>query len=267
MPGPSMPDTPMPPPDHPAHARLQARTSAIGSHTSGLAAGFVQANIAILPAAHAPAFEAFCRANPKPCPLLAVSRPGDPALPTLGHDIDIRTDLPLYRVYRHGRLEAERRDIAALWQDDLVTFAIGCSFTFERALLAAGIPLRHVAEKRNVAMYRSTIPTTQTEGFGGPTVVSMRPIPTPLVAQATAITARFPHQHGSPIHIGNPAAIGIEDLAHPDYGDPVDILPGETPVFWACGVTSQAALERAGLPFFMAHAPGSMLLTDLPEPV
>ena len=243
-------------------ARRSAREGRLDSHTSGVAAGFVQGNVAIVPAAQAAAFEAYCRANWQACPLLAVSQPGDPSLPTLGRDIDIRTDVPRYRVYRDGALAELRTDVTELWRDDLVSFVIGCSFTFERALVRAGIPLRHVQQGRNVAMYRSTIETVAVGPFGGPMVVSMRPVRAEDAARASAVTAAFPDQHGAAVHIGEPAAIGIADLARPDYGDTVDILPGEVPVFWACGVTSQAALERARLPFFMAHAPGSMLVTD-----
>lgn len=246
----------------PGRARLAARAGRLDGHTSGLAAGFVQGNVAIVPAAEAGAFEAYCRANWQPCPLLAVSRPGDPALPTLGDGIDIRTDLPRYRVYREGACTEERTDVRDLWRADLVTFVIGCSFTFERALLRAGITLRHVEQGRNVAMYRSSLETAAAGPFGGPMVVSMRPIAAADAGRAADITARFPDQHGRPIHIGDPAAIGIADLARPDYGDPVAVRPGEVPVFWACGVTSQAALERARLPFFLAHAPGCMLVTD-----
>lgn len=246
-----------------AHAvRLGARRGALSSHTSGAAPGFVQGNVAIVPAKDAAAFEAFCRANWQPCPLLAVGLPGDPSLPTLGHDIDIRSDLPRYRIYRDGVFTGEETDVAHLWRDDLVTFVIGCSFTFERALMQAGIPLRHVQQNRNVAMYRTSIPLAEAGPFGGTMVVSMRPVPEADAARAADVTARFPDQHGAPVHTGNPAAIGITDIARPDYGDAVDILPGEVPVFWACGVTSQAALERAKLPFFIAHAPGSMLVTD-----
>ncbi len=245
-----------------AEARRAAREGRLDSHTSGLAAGFVQGNVAIVPAGVATEFEAFCRANWLSCPLLAVSQPGDPTLPSLGQDVDIRTDLPRYRIYRDGALAELRTDVRTLWRDDLVTFVIGCSFTFERALIRSGIPLRHAQQRRNVAMYRSTIETNAIGRFGGPMVVSMRPIPAQDVARASAITAAFPDQHGAAVHAGEPAAIGITDLAHPDYGDRVDILPGEVPVFWACGVTSQAALERARLPFFIAHAPGSMLVTD-----
>ena len=226
----------------------------------------MQGNVAIVPATHAAQFEAFCRANWQPCPLLAVGRPGDPSLPTLGRGIDIRHDLPRYRIYRDGALSELRTDVADLWSEDLVTFVIGCSFTFERALVQAGLPLRHVQQGRNVAMYRSSIETNAVGPFGGPMVVSMRPIPTQDAARAGEITARFPDQHGAPVHVGDPAAIGIANLARPDYGDAVDVLPGETAVFWACGVTSQAALERARLPFFIAHAPGCMLVTDQVHP-
>ena len=251
-------------PNTTAHeTRLAARGGTLGHHTSGLAGGFVQGNVAIVPSAQADDFEAFCRANPQPCPLLAVGRPGDPALPTLGRDIDVARDLPQYRVYRDGALTETVPDVSHLWRDDLVTFVVGCSFTFERALIRAGIPLRHVQQGRNVAMYRSSIPTAAAGPFGGPMVVSMRPIRSTDVARAAAVTARFPHQHGAPVHAGDPAAIGIADLSRPDYGDAVALEPGEVPVFWACGVTSQAALERARLPFFLAHAPGCMLVTDL----
>ncbi len=243
--------------------RMAARSGVLGGHTSGLAGGFVQGNVAIVPAADAADFEAFCRANPQPCPLLAVGRPGDPALPTLGEGIDIRSDLPRYRVYRDGALADVVDDVRALWRDDLVTFVVGCSFTFERALMRGGIPLRHVREGRNVAMYRSTIETTAVGPFGGPMVVSMRPVRAADVARAGAITAAFPEQHGAPVHAGDPAAIGIMNLGRPDYGDAVALAADEVPVFWACGVTSQAALERARLPFFLAHAPGCMLVTDL----
>ena len=243
--------------------RQRARRGTLTTNTSGLAPGFVQGNVAIVPEAHAAAFERYCRLNAQACPVLVVSRPGDPALPTLGVGIDIRHDLPRYRVYRHGALDGEPTDIAALWRDDLVSFVIGCSFTFERALVHAGIPMRHTLLGRNVAMYRTSVATAPAGPFGGPLVVSMRPIAAADVARAADITGRFPDQHGRPVHHGDPAAIGILDIMRPDYGDPVDILPGEVPVFWACGVTSQAALEFARLPFFMAHAPGSMLVTDL----
>ena len=246
--------------------RRAIRAGAIAAHTSGRAEGFVQGNVAIVPAEHAAAFEQYCRSNAQACPLLAVSRPGDPALPTLGEGIDIRHDLPRYRVFRDGRLAGEPTGIADLWRDDLVTFVIGCSFTFERALIDAGIPLRHVAQGRNVAMYRTNVPTAPAGPFHGPLVVSMRPVAAADVGRAADVTGRFPDMHGRPVHHGDPAALGIADLGRPDYGDAVELLPGEVPVFWACGVTSQAALEAAGIPFFIAHAPGCMLITDLRHP-
>jgi uncharacterized protein YcsI (UPF0317 family) len=246
--------------------RRAIRAEQITGHTSGLADGFVQGNVAIVPAADAPAFEQYCRSNAQACPLLAMSAPGDPALPSLGEGIDIRHDLPRYRVFANGRLREERTDIARLWREDLVTFVIGCSFTFERALIDAGIPLRHVQQGRNVAMYRTTVPTVPAGPFGGSLIVSMRPIASADVGRASDVTGRFPDMHGRPVHHGDPQSIGIADLGTPDWGDPVDVEPGETPVFWACGVTSQTALEAAGLPFFIAHAPGSMLVTDLRHP-
>ncbi len=249
----------------PAAARALAASGALADTTTGLAPGFVQGNIVILPAEFATSFETFCRANAQACPLIHVGTPGNAALASLGAGIDIRTDLPRYRVFRDGVCAAQPTDITALWCDDLVTFVLGCSFTFERALIAAGIPLRHIEQGRNVAMYRTTIPTTPAASFGGPLVVSMRPMSTADAQRAIAVTAQFPDMHGAPVHIGDPIALGITDLDRPDFGDAVDFAPGDVPVFWACGVTSQAALEQARLPFAITHAPGCMLITDLPE--
>lgn len=252
-------------PDSPHAARRAIRAGAFTGPTAGLAPGHVQANILILPAENAGDFIAFCRANARACPLLATAAPGDPALRALGADIDIRHDLPRYRVFRDG-LARETTDIAALWRADLVTCAIGCSFTFEAALIAAGIPLRHVTERRNVAMYRTDRATVPVGRFAGKLVVSMRPIRAAEADRAAAITARFPDMHGAPIHRGDPAALGIADLAAPDHGDPIAIAADEIPMFWACGVTSQEAAEAARLPFFIAHAPGRMLITDRTHP-
>jgi uncharacterized protein YcsI (UPF0317 family) len=244
-------------------ARQRIRSGAWTGHTSGLADHHVQGNLVILPRRHADDFLRFCQRNPKPCPVLAVSEPGSPSFPTLGADIDVRTDLPRYRVWREGELESEPSDISHLWTDDLVGFAIGCSFSFEQALLDAGLPVRHIEQGRNVPMYRTSIATAAAGPFHGPLVVTMRPMPAAAVIRAVQVTSRFPDVHGAPVHIGDPSLIGIADLARPDYGDAVDVARDELPVFWACGVTPQAAIAQARLPFCITHAPGAMLITDL----
>ena len=243
--------------------RHQIRQGVWHSHTSGLASDHVQGNVVILPEALANDFLRYCQRNPKPCPLLAVSEPGEFGLPSLGTDIDIRTDVPRYRVWRHGELIDEPTDITPLWREDLVTFVIGCSFSFEQALMEAGLPLRHVEQGRNVAMYRTNIPTDAAGPFSGPLVVTMRPLRAAAVIRAVQVTSRFPNVHGAPVHIGDPALIGITDLARPDYGDAVEVMPDELPVFWACGVTPQAAIQQARPEFCITHAPGAMLITDL----
>ncbi|MCE1184373.1 putative hydro-lyase [Zoogloea sp.] len=254
----------LPTPPHPAQAaRAAIRAGEWRGHTSGLAPGHVQGNLAILPEALAGDFLRFCQRNPKSCPLLAVSEPGDPFLPSLGQDVDIRSDLPAYRVWEHGQLVAETHDIRALWRPDLVSFVIGCSFSFEQALLDAGIPLRHMAEGRNVAMYRTSIPTTPAGPFHGPMVVSMRPMRAAHAIRAIQVTARTPNVHGAPVHLGDPHLIGIQDLSRPDFGDAVAIAPDELPVFWACGVTPQSVIMEARPDFCITHAPGHMLITDL----
>ena len=244
-------------------ARAAIRSGEWVGHTSGLAEGHVQGNVVIFPELLANDFLRYCQRNPKPCPLLAVSDPGEAMLPSLGADIDIRTDVPRYRVWHDGVLADQPTDINALWRKDLVTFVIGCSFSFEEALLEAGIPLRHIAQNRNVAMYRSNIATRPAGAFKGPMVVSMRPLKAADAIRAIQITSRFPNVHGAPVHIGNPAQIGIADLAAPDYGEAVDVMPDEIPVFWACGVTPQAAITQARPEFCITHAPGAMLITDL----
>ena len=247
----------------PQSVRAAIRAGRMTSHTSGAAPGYAQGNLVILPRAEAEAFEAFCKANPKPCPLLGVGQPGDPMLHALGEDIDIRTDVPRYRVWENGELVSEPTDIRDLWREGLVSFVIGCSFSFEQALIEAGIPLRHVQQGRNVAMYRTNIDTTPAGPFHGPMVVSMRPLAPQHVALAVEVTGRMPNVHGAPIHIGDPAAIGIADLTKPDFGDPVAILPDEVPVFWACGVTPQSAVMQSKPAFCITHAPGCMLVTDI----
>jgi uncharacterized protein YcsI (UPF0317 family) len=244
-------------------ARRKIRVGDFAGHTSGVAHGFVQGNVVILPQNLAGDFLRYCQRNPKPCPLLAVGDPGVPFLPELGNDVDVRTDVPRYRVWRSGELVEEVTDIRALWRKDLVTFVIGCSFSFEAALLEAGIPLRHVAQNLNVSMYRTNIATQAAGPFSGPLVVSMRPFTPANAIRAVQITSRFPTVHGAPIHFGDPAQIGIASLVKPDYGDAIEIASGEVPVFWACGVTPQAALAQAKPEFCITHAPGAMLVTDL----
>jgi uncharacterized protein YcsI (UPF0317 family) len=246
-----------------SHVRSLIRQGLWSSHTSGLADEHVQGNLVILPEALALDFLRFCQRNPKPCPLLAVSEPGQRLLPTLGADINICSDLPRYRVWRHGELVDEPTDITNLWRENLVSFVIGCSFSFEQALMAAGLPLRHVEQGRNVAMYRTNIPTEAAGPFGGPLVVSMRPLKSADAIRAVQVTSRFPNVHGAPVHIGDPSLIGIHDISKPDFGDAVDVLPDELPVFWACGVTPQAAIQQARPVFCITHAPGAMLITDL----
>jgi uncharacterized protein YcsI (UPF0317 family) len=245
--------------------RQAARAGRLSGHTSGLASAHVQGNLVILPQAYAGDFLRFCQANPKPCPLLGVTEAGDPSLPALGEDIDLRSDLPRYRVWRGGELVDEPTDVRTLWRDDMVGFVIGCSFTFEHALLAEGIALRHVAHGRNVAMYRTGLQTVPAGPFSGPLVVSMRPLRAADAIRAVQITSRFPAVHGAPVHLGDPALIGIRDIGRPEYGDAVETMPDELPVFWACGVTPQAALAAARLPLAITHAPGAMLVTDLPH--
>jgi uncharacterized protein YcsI (UPF0317 family) len=243
--------------------RQRIRAGQFTGPTAGLAPGNVQANLAILPKALADEFLRFALANPKPCPVLAVSEPGARALPTLAEDLDITTDVPRYRVWRRGELVEEPTGIGHVWRDDLVTFAIGCSFSFEEALLQDGIEVRHIALGRNVPMYRTAIPTVPAGRFHGPMVVSMRPLRPADAIRAIQITGRFPSVHGAPVHIGHPAAIGIADLAKPDYGDAVPVGDDELPVFWACGVTPQSVIAAVKPEFCITHAPGSMLITDL----
>lgn len=244
-------------------ARAAIRQGQWTGHTSGLADSHVQGNVVILPEALAGDFLRYCQRNPKPCPLLAVSELGEAKLPALGNDIDICTDVPRYRVWRDGALVEEPTDISHLWRKDLITFIIGCSFSFEQALLEAGLPLRHIQQNRNVAMYRSNIATEAAGAFHGPMVVSMRPFKAQDAIRAIQITSRFPNVHGAPVHLGDPSQIGIADLSKPDYGDAVDVMPDEIPLFWACGVTPQAAITQAKPDFCITHAPGAMLITDL----
>src|SRR5271157_3360770 len=243
--------------------RLRIRAGNFSGTTAGLAPGNVQANLVILPRSLAHDFLRFAQANPKPCPVLAVSEPGDPRVPAVGRDLDIRTDLPRYRIWRHGELVEEPTDISHVWQDDLVSFAIGCSFSFEEALIEDGIEIRHISCGSNVPMYRTSVPCVPAGVFHGPLVVSMRPLRPADAIRAVQITSRFPSVHGAPVHLAMPEQIGITDIAKPDYGDAVPVRPDELPVFWACGVTPQAAVAAVKPEFCITHAPGAMLITDL----
>ncbi|HVF64639.1 MAG TPA: putative hydro-lyase [Casimicrobiaceae bacterium] len=249
--------------DDPKAVREAARSASLTGTTAGLARGYVQGNIAILPVDLAGDFERFCERNPKPCPVIGRSNAGRTDLPALGENIDIRTDVPRYRVFRDGACVDEPTDVERYWRDDLVTFVLGCSFSFEEALIDAGIPLRHIAEGKNVGMWRTSIATVPAGPFNGPLVVSMRPMTPADAIRAIEITSRFPGVHGSPVHIGKPDMIGVDDLARPDFGDAVDVRDDELPVFWACGVTPQAVVEAMRPPFFITHYPGSMLVTDI----
>ncbi len=258
-----LPVLPVPQADDARSARSAIRSGRRPAHTAGIARGFVQANLVILERSMADDFLRYCIRNPKPCPLLAVSEPGDPRLPSLGPDLDIRTDVPRYRVFRHGELTEEPTDISQLWRGDLVSFILGCSFSFEWALLEDGLPLKHQAGGGNVPMYRTNVQTLPAGRFHGPLVVSMRPFRAADAIRAIQITSRFPGVHGAPVHIGKPELIGIRDLARPDWGDAVEVAADELPLFWACGVTPQAVIAEAKPEFCITHAPGSMLITDL----
>jgi uncharacterized protein YcsI (UPF0317 family) len=231
--------------------------------TPGLAAGYVQANLVILPRDWAFDFLLFCQRNPKPCPILDVTEAGDPVPRGVAPSADLRTDLPGYRVWRNGELVEEPDEITRHWRDDLVSFIIGCSFTFENALLEAGLPVRHIEQRVNVPMYRTDIQCRPGGRFSSPMVVSMRPLSPAQAIRATQICSRYPSAHGAPVHLGDPERIGIRDIHRPDFGDLVEIRAGELPVFWACGVTPQAAVMQARPPFAITHRPGYMLVTDI----
>lgn len=247
----------------PEELRAAIRDGRWQGPTSGLAQGYAQANVVILPKAWAYDFLLFCHRNPKPCPLMDVTDPGDPCPTIIGNRADLRTDLPRYRVYREGEFFGESTEITELWRSDFVAFLLGCSFTFENAMIRAGLPVRHIEEGCNVPMYVTSIPCRSAGSFQGPMVVSMRPVHQRQVVQCIEVTARYPLAHGAPIHIGNPEAIGVHDLAHPDYGDGVTIKENEIPLFWGCGVTPQAIVKRARPEIMITHSPGHMFITDL----
>ncbi len=231
--------------------------------TAGLAKGYIQANLAVLPKEQAFDFLLFAQRNPKSCPIIDVTEPGSGTPSIAAPSGNIKTDIPKYRIYRDGVLTEESVDVTGIWDDNMVGFLIGCSFTFEEALQNNGIPIRHIEENCNVPMYQTNIESIRAGIFEGPMVVSMRPMSEKEAIRAVQITSRFPSVHGGPVHIGSPEVIGIEDINCPDFGDRVTINPGEVPVFWACGVTPQAAAMKVKPSLMIAHAPGHMFITDL----
>jgi uncharacterized protein YcsI (UPF0317 family) len=251
--------------DEPQAVREAIRTGTHHGPTANLAPGFMQANLVALPEADAFDFLRFCVANPRPCPVIEVTDPGAhvPQITTPG--ADLRTDLPRYRVHVDGEIVDEPTDVRDVWREDLVAFLIGCSFTFERALLAARLPVRHIEQGTNVPMYTTAVACHPAGRFAGPLVVSMRPMTPRQAIHATEITSRFTSAHGAPVHIGDPATLGIADLAHPQFGEPVTIEDGEVPVFWACGVTPQAVAAASRPSLMITHAPGHMFVTDRPD--
>jgi uncharacterized protein YcsI (UPF0317 family) len=248
---------------NPKEIRILIRKGKWDKPTAGLAMGYAQANLVILPKKYAFDFLLFCQRNPKPCPLLEVLEPGKFWTEFLASDADIRTDIPRYNIYRKGNLEATIKEIKGLWENDFVPFLLGCSFSFEEALLRSKIPVRHIEEKKNVPMYITDISCKPAGLFQGPMVVSMRPIPPDKVTQAVQITSRYASVHGAPIHMGDPSRIGIKNLDKPDFGDSVSIKKGEIPVFWACGVTPQAVVMKAKPDLCITHTPGHMFISDI----
>lgn len=245
--------------------RSLIRKQEITGPTAGMSKGFTQANLVILKKEHAFDFLLFCQRNPKSCPLLDVTEPGSFIPGTIAKEADIRKDIPKYRIYRDGINMEEVMDITEYWEDDMVGFLLGCSFTFETPLLESGIPIRHIEEKCNVPMYKTNIQCEKAGVFEGPTVVSMRPMSHEDAIRAIQITSRFPAVHGSPIHIGDPSQIGIADISKPDFGDSVTIKEGEIPVFWACGVTPQAVAMQCKPSIMITHAPGCMFISDIKD--
>ena len=246
----------------PEQVRQIIRSGGWDRPTPGLAMGYAQTNLVILPQRYAYDFLLFCQRNPKPCPLLEVLEAGEYRTRFLSRSADLRTDIPRYNIYREGRLVESATDITSLWEDDFVSFLLGCSFSFEQALLGAGIPVRHIEEGKNVPMYITDIPCTPAGSLHGPMVVSMRPLKADRVVRATQITSRYVSVHGAPVHFGDPHKIGISDLGRPDFGDAVTIGPDEIPVFWACGVTPQAVVMEAKPDYCITHAPGYMFISD-----
>ena len=249
----------------PAEFRSTVRSGEWSDPTAACCPGYLQANLVIVPQSLAHSFAEFCRCNPKPCPLLEKTDAGQFDRLALAPDADLRTDIPMYRVYRHGKLECEAIDLLESWRDDLVSFLLGCSFTFDAALQRAGVEVRHIVEGKNVPMYVTNKECVAAGPFSGPLVVSMRPIREDRVDLVTTISSDMPLAHGGPVHVGDPEKIGIEDLDQPEFGDAVTVADGELPVFWACGTTPQAVAREAKPELMITHAPGHMFVSDLHE--
>lgn len=249
----------------PADVRARIRAGEITGQTSGMCAGYAQANLAVLPKTLAFDFLLFTQRNRKPCPVLDVTEAGSPVPRLAAPSADLRHDIPRYRIYKDGELADEVTDAASYWRDDLVAFLLGCSFSFEAPMIEAGLEVRHITDHHNVPMYRTNIECIPAGVFHGPMVVSMRPMTMWDAIRAVQITTRMPFVHGAPVHIGAPEAIGIRDIDKPDFGEPSEIRPGEVPVFWACGVTPQAVAMAARPAFMITHAPGHMFITDIPN--
>lgn len=247
----------------PEALRRESAQGCFDQPTAGFCDGFVQANLAALPEAYAGDFEDFCRSNAQPCPLLEIVGPGQHRTQKLAQGADLLNVIPRYRIWENGHVREEVKEIGGYYREDLVFFLLGCSFSFEEALVEAGIRLRHVDQECNVSMFRTNIPLNSAGPFRGQMVVSMRPIHHRLVAKACAVTAHFPEVHGAPVHVGYPEMIGIRDIAQVDYGDAVEVAADEVPVFWACGVTPQNVLAQSQIPFAITHAPGFMFVGDL----
>ena len=242
--------------------RARIRSGEHDGPTGGLARGYVQTNLVILPEDYAFDFLKFCVRNPKPCPILEVTDVGSPVPLSMAPEADLRTDVPKYRVYENGRFTDEPTDIRSYWREDLVSFLLGCSFTFERALLSAGLYLAHLDQERNVPMYVTGRECVPSGPFAGPMVVSMRPYRADEIPLAVAISGRYPMMHGAPVHVGDPETLGVKDLGKPEFGDPIEIGEDQIPVFWGCGVTPQAVAMKVAPSLMITHSPGHMFITD-----
>lgn len=249
--------------EKPNEIRQLIRKGEITGATAGMCGGYAQANLCVLPKEYAYDFLLFAMRNPKSCPILEVADIGSRELKKIASGVDIATDIPKYRVWRNGELVGEYTDVSEFWREDLVSFLIGCSFSFESELIAAGIDVRHITEGCNVPMYLTNIDCEPAGVFSGKMVVSMRPIPYEQIVKAVTVTEQLPSVHGTPIHIGDPSVIGIKDIYKPDFGDMVTIKPGEVPVFWCCGVTPQSVVMNSKPSFCITHAPGHMFITDV----